>query len=70
MTMFSAQTEAINRYQDRTATAKPSMDNVFLIPRRAKCTDCGKHRTEASGVMKKRGWICGECRVARYRLVK
>ena len=62
MTIFSAQTEAINRYQDRTATAKHSMDNVFLIPRRAKCTDCGKHRTEASGVMKKRGWICGECK--------
>lgn len=62
MTIFSAQTEAINRYQDRTATAKHSMDNVFLIPRKAKCTDCGKHRTEASGVMKKRGWICGMCK--------
>ena len=54
MSLFSAQTEAINRYQDRTATAKPSMANVFLITKKAKCTDCGKHRTEASGVMKKR----------------
>lgn len=60
--IFSAQTEAINRYQDRTSTKRVSMPNVFITPRKAKCTDCGKHRTEASGVMKKRGWICGECK--------
>ncbi|MEN6629845.1 MAG: hypothetical protein ABFC42_09385 [Sulfuricella sp.] len=62
MSLFSAQPESIERYAMRTSDMKPSMPNVYLIPRRAKCTDCGKPRTEASGVMKKRGWICGMCK--------
>lgn len=62
MSLFSAQPCSIERYAQRTADARPSMANVWSIPKKAKCTDCGKHRTEASGVMKKRGWICGECK--------
>lgn len=60
--IFSAEPSSFSAYQTRTNEQKESFSNVWAIPKKAKCTDCGKHRTEASGVMKKRGWVCGECK--------
>lgn len=60
--MFSTNPSTFERYAQRTADTKPSMDNVTSIPKRAKCVDCGKQRTEMSGQYKKRGFVCGMCK--------
>lgn len=60
--MYSAEPSTFERYAQRTADSMPSMANVTLIPKRAKCVDCGKQRTEISGKYKKRGFVCGMCK--------
>lgn len=60
--IFSAEPSSFSAYQTRTNEQKESFSNVWAIPKKAKCVDCGKHRTEVSGKYKKRGFVCVMCK--------
>lgn len=60
--LFSNNPSTVAKYQQATDEKKVSMPNICRIPKREKCVDCGKHRTHATGVMKKRGFVCAMCK--------
>ena len=62
MALFSTNPAHIAAFSQRTEQSKPTMQNVWAIPKKEKCVDCGVRRTEATGIYKKRVFVCGMCK--------
>lgn len=59
--LFSTLPTHIAAYSQRTKDKEPTMKNVWSIPKKEKCVDCGKHRTAITGKQMKRGFVCHGC---------